>query len=43
MASDTMISKAPITPEQVHRMKGEYPDAEKAAREYEEELRCISG
>jgi 6-phosphogluconolactonase len=43
MASDTMISKAPIKPEQVHRMKGEYPDAEKAAREYEEELRAHFG
>ncbi len=38
MAFDTMISKAPLKPEQVHRMKGEYPDAEKAAREYEQEL-----
>ena len=40
MASDTMISKAPLKPQQVHRMKGEYPDAEKAAREYEQELRA---
>lgn len=38
MASETMISKAPITPAQVHRMKGEYPDAEQAAQEYEQEL-----
>jgi 6-phosphogluconolactonase len=43
MASETMISKAPIKPEQVHRMKGEYPDAEKAAREYEQELRAHFG
>jgi 6-phosphogluconolactonase len=38
MAFDTMIGKAPIAPAQVHRMKGEYPDAEQAAREYEQEL-----
>jgi 6-phosphogluconolactonase len=43
MASDTMISKAPVKAEQVHRMKGEYPDAEKAAREYEQELRAHFG
>jgi 6-phosphogluconolactonase len=40
MASDAMLSKVPVKPEQVHRMKGEYPDAEKAAREYEQELRA---
>jgi 6-phosphogluconolactonase len=39
MASETMITKAPLKPEQVHRMKGEYPDAERAAKEYEQELR----
>jgi 6-phosphogluconolactonase len=38
MASDTMISKAPLKSEQVHRMKGEYPDTEQAAREYEQVL-----
>jgi 6-phosphogluconolactonase len=38
MASETMIGKAPITPAQVHRMKGEVPDAAQAAREYEQEL-----
>ena len=38
MASDTMISKAPLKPDQVHRIKGELPDAEQAAREYEQEL-----
>jgi 6-phosphogluconolactonase len=43
MASETMISKAPVKPEHVHRMKGEYPDAEKAAREYEQELRTHFG
>jgi 6-phosphogluconolactonase len=38
MASETMIGKAPITPAQVHRMKGEVPDAAQAARDYEQEL-----
>ena len=34
-----MITKAPLKPEQVHRMKGEYPDPERAAKEYEQDLR----
>src|SRR5450432_1294447 len=38
MAFDTMISKAPLKPEQVHRMKGELSDAGQAAQEYEQEL-----
>lgn len=38
MAFDTMISKAPIPPAQVHRIKGEVPDAAQAARDYEQEL-----
>jgi 6-phosphogluconolactonase len=40
MASEAMLSKVPVKQDQVHRMKGEYPDAEKAAREYEQELRA---
>jgi 6-phosphogluconolactonase len=39
MASEAMISKAPLKTEQVHRIKGEYSDTEKAAVEYEQELR----
>src|ERR1700676_1571673 len=39
MAAESMFDKAPLKPEQIHRMKGEYPDAEKAAQEYEQELR----
>jgi len=39
MATEAMISKAPLKPEQVHRMKAENPDTEQAAREYEQELR----
>jgi 6-phosphogluconolactonase len=40
MASESMITKAPLKPEQVHRMKGEYPDPERAAKEYEQDLRA---
>jgi 6-phosphogluconolactonase len=39
MASEAMVSKAPLRPEQIHRIQGEYPDTEKAALEYEQELR----
>lgn len=38
MASEAMLSKAPLKENQVTRIKGEYPDAEEAAREYEETL-----
>lgn len=39
MAWDAMLSKAPLAPEQVSRIKGEYQDTDKAAREYEQEIR----
>jgi 6-phosphogluconolactonase len=39
MATEAMISKAPLKPEQVHRIKAENPDTEQAAREYEQVLR----
>ncbi len=39
MANEAMLSQVPIRPEQVHRVKAEYPDAEKAAIEYEQDLR----
>jgi 6-phosphogluconolactonase len=39
MASEAMISKSPLRPEQVTRIKGEYPDAEQAANEYEQAIR----
>jgi len=39
MATEAMISKSPLKPEQVTRIKGEYPDAEQAALEYEKVLR----
>ena len=39
MATETLISKSPLKPEQVTRIKGEYPDAARAALEYEKALR----
>jgi 6-phosphogluconolactonase len=40
MAKETMLSKVPVKPEQVFRVKGEYKDTEKAAQEYEQALRA---
>ena len=40
MATEAMISRAPLKAEQVTRIKAEYPDTERAAREYEQELRA---
>jgi len=42
MASEMMLSKAPIKAEQVFRIKGEYKDTERAALEYEQVLRASS-
>jgi 6-phosphogluconolactonase len=39
MATEAMISKVPLKPEQVTRIKGECPDTEQAALEYEKALR----
>lgn len=39
MASETMFGKAPVDPNQVHRIKGEKANTLEAAAEYEEELR----
>jgi len=39
MATESLISKSPLKPEQVTRIKGEYPEAEDAAKEYEQYLR----
>lgn len=39
MAVETLISKSPLKPEQVSRIKAEYPEAEDAAQEYEREIR----
>jgi len=38
MASEAMLSKAPLKGDHITRIKGEYRDAEQAAREYQEAL-----
>ncbi len=40
MATEAMISKSPLKPEQVFRVKGEFPDAAQAALEYEQDIRA---
>ena len=40
MASEALFSKGLLKPEQISRIKGEYPDTEKAALEYEQVLRA---
>jgi 6-phosphogluconolactonase len=40
MAAESLLSKVPLKPDQVHRIKGEYTDADKAAREYEQDIRA---
>jgi len=39
MAAEAMISKSPLKPEQITRIKAEHPDADQAALEYERALR----
>ena len=36
MAREAMFSKSPLKPEQVTRIKGEYPEAKDAAQEYDQ-------
>ncbi len=43
MVKETIISKTPIKPDQVFRIKAELQDAEKAALEYEQMLRVQFG
>jgi 6-phosphogluconolactonase len=40
MAHDAMLSKVPVRPERVHRVRSEQPDAALAASLYEEEVRA---
>jgi len=40
MANESLFSKAPVPPTQIFRIRAEYPDAEKAALEYEQALRA---
>jgi len=39
MARETLLARAPIRDSQASRIKGEWPDAELAARDYDDELR----
>jgi 6-phosphogluconolactonase len=39
MAADSMLTKVPLRPEQIHRIKGEYSDTAQAAQEYEDLIR----
>lgn len=40
MTRDAMLSAAPVPPDQILRIKGEYPDAEQAAQEYELDIQA---
>jgi 6-phosphogluconolactonase len=42
MAKEALLDRVPIPPEQIHRIRGE-DDPEKAAAEYERELRALLG
>ena len=39
MANEAMLARVPVSPSNVHRIKGENPNANQAAEEYEETLR----
>src|SRR5215470_12741623 len=41
MATDAMLAKVPLQPQQIHRIKGEYPDTARAAAEYEVYCLCV--
>jgi 6-phosphogluconolactonase len=41
MANEAMLAHAPVGPAQVHRIKGEYADADRAAAEYQAELQRV--
>src|SRR5688572_4984273 len=44
MAVEAMLSKVPVPPANVHRVRSELADGERAAREYEETIRaCVDG
>ena len=42
MAKGTLLDHVPIPPDQVHRMRGELPDARNAAADYERELNDVA-
>lgn len=41
MAYEILLARAPIPPENIHRVRAELPDASHAARAYEQELRAV--
>jgi 6-phosphogluconolactonase len=41
MAREAMLDAVPVPPENIHRIAGEEPDAERAAKLYEDELRSF--
>ena len=41
MAVEAMLSKVPVPPANVHRVRSELPDADRAAREHEETIRVF--
>jgi 6-phosphogluconolactonase len=43
MAYDALLSRVPIPPENVHRMRAELPDAHEVARTYDDDLRGFFG
>lgn len=43
MAREAMLDKAPVPPANIHRIHAEEPDAERAAAEYEDEIRAFLG
>ncbi len=43
MAHEAMLSKVPVPPTNVHRIKSEYPEASRAADEYDQRLREFFG
>lgn len=43
MAREAMLDAVPVPPGNVHRIRAEEPDAERAAAEYEDELRSFFG
>lgn len=43
LADESLLSKVPIPPEQIHRMRGEESDPERAALDYSQELMRVFG
>lgn len=43
MAHEALLSRVPVSKERIHRVASENPDAEEAARAYEETVKIVSG